>query len=102
MPRHDGRARDELRPVTIQRGFVRNSPGSVLYRSGATNVLVTAHVSDKGCLTRAGNQWVKADLPLNFQADDQPVVCVDWSQAAVVLERKIRALDPSPGASSAV
>ena len=27
---------------------------------------------------------------------------LDWSQAAVVLERKIRALDPSPGASSAV
>ena len=34
MPRHDGRAPGELRPVTIERGFVRNSPGSVLYRAG--------------------------------------------------------------------
>ena len=28
-------------------GFVRTSPGSVLYRSGATTVLVTARFSDK-------------------------------------------------------
>jgi ribonuclease PH len=47
MPRHDGRACDELRPVSIERGFVRNSPGSVLYRAGATTVLVTAQVADK-------------------------------------------------------
>ena len=47
MPRHDGRAPGELRPVTIERGFVRQSPGSVLYRAGATTVLVTAHLSNK-------------------------------------------------------
>jgi ribonuclease PH len=47
MPRHDGRASGDLRPVQIERGFIRNSPGSVLYRSGATTVLVTAHLSDK-------------------------------------------------------
>jgi ribonuclease PH len=45
--RHDGRAPAELRPVRIERGFVRPSPGSVLYRSGATTVLVTAQLSDK-------------------------------------------------------
>ncbi|MDQ6882274.1 MAG: methionyl-tRNA formyltransferase, partial [Pseudomonadota bacterium] len=33
---------------------------------------------------------------------DKAEAVLDWSQAAVVLERKIRALDPSPGASSAV
>jgi ribonuclease PH len=47
MPRHDGRAPDELRPVKIERGFSRQSPGSVLYRAGATTVLVTASISDK-------------------------------------------------------
>jgi len=31
----------------MERGFARNSPGSVLYRAGATTVLVTAQVSDK-------------------------------------------------------
>ena len=33
---------------------------------------------------------------------DKAEAALDWSQAAVVLERKLRALDPSPGASSAV
>ena len=33
---------DQLRPVTIERGYVRNSPGSVLYRGGRDAVLVTA------------------------------------------------------------
>ncbi len=46
MTRPDGRKSGELRPVSIERGFVRNSPGSVLYRSGATAVLVTAQISD--------------------------------------------------------
>jgi ribonuclease PH len=46
MNRSQNRRRDQLRPVTIERGFVRNSPGSVLYRSGATAVLVTAQISD--------------------------------------------------------
>jgi ribonuclease PH len=46
MNRSDSRKHDQLRPVSIERGFVRNSPGSVLYRSGATAVLVTAQISD--------------------------------------------------------
>jgi ribonuclease PH len=46
MNRADGRMNDALRPVSIERGFIRNSPGSVLYRSGATAVLVTAQISD--------------------------------------------------------
>ena len=41
MTRSYNRKHDQLRPVTIERGFVRNSPGSVLYRSGETAVLVT-------------------------------------------------------------
>ena len=46
MTRSHRRKNDQLRPVTIERGFVRNSPGSVLYRSGETAVLVTASISD--------------------------------------------------------
>ena len=46
MNRSFSRANDQLRPVTIERGFVRNSPGSVLYRCGETAVLVTASLSD--------------------------------------------------------
>src|SRR5580658_983423 len=46
MSRADGRKNHDLRPVSIERGFIRNSPGSVLYRSGATAVLVTAQIAD--------------------------------------------------------
>jgi ribonuclease PH len=66
MARHDGRASDELRPVCIERGFVRNSPGSVLYRSGATTVLVTAHLSDKvpPFLEGKGVGWLTAEYAM--------------------------------------
>jgi ribonuclease PH len=66
MPRHDGRADDELRPVSLQRGFVRTSPGSVLYRAGATTVLVTAHVSDKvpPFLEGKGVGWLTAEYAM--------------------------------------
>jgi ribonuclease PH len=66
MPRHDGRAVDELRPVTIERGFVRNSPGSVLYRAGATTVLVTAHIADRvpPFLEGKGVGWLTAEYAM--------------------------------------
>jgi ribonuclease PH len=32
--------------VSIERGFIKNSPGGVLYRAGSTVVLVTAHISE--------------------------------------------------------
>jgi len=66
MPRHDGRASDELRPVSIERGFVRNSPGSVLYRSGATTLLITAQVSDKvpPFLEGKGVGWLTAEYAM--------------------------------------
>jgi ribonuclease PH len=66
MPRHDGRAGDELRPVTFQRGFARNSAGSVLYRAGGTTVLLTAQVSDKvpPFLEGKGVGWLTAEYAM--------------------------------------
>ena len=66
MPRHDGRSPDQIRPVVIERGFVRTSPGSVLYRSGATTVLVTAHLSDKvpPFLEGKGVGWLTAEYAM--------------------------------------
>lgn len=66
MPRHDGRAPHELRPVQIERGFARNSPGSVLYRAGGTTLLVTAHVSDKvpPFLEGKGVGWLTAEYAM--------------------------------------
>lgn len=44
MSRHDGRAEDELRPVSVQRGFTKTSAASVLIQAGQTMVLCTASV----------------------------------------------------------
>ncbi len=65
-PRHDGRTPDAIRPVTIQRGFARNSPGSVLYRSGATSVLVTAQVAESvpPFLEGKGVGWLTAEYAM--------------------------------------
>ena len=66
MPRHEGRKHNALRPVSIERGFVRNSPGSVLYRSGATTLLITAQISDKvpPFLEGKGVGWLTAEYAM--------------------------------------
>jgi ribonuclease PH len=66
MPRHDGRARDALRPVTIARGFQRTSAGSVLYRAGGTAVLVSAQVAEKvpPFLEGKGTGWLTAEYAM--------------------------------------
>jgi ribonuclease PH len=46
MTRAGARQSDQLRPIAIERGFIRNSPGSVVYRAGETVVLVTANISE--------------------------------------------------------
>ncbi len=66
MIRNDGRNPDQLRPVTIERDYVRNSPGSVLYRSGATLVLATAQVSESvpPFLEGKGIGWLTAEYAM--------------------------------------
>jgi ribonuclease PH len=61
--RHDARADDELRPITIERGFTRPAAGSVLVRSGRTTVLCTASVdlSVPPWMTGQGRGWVTAE-----------------------------------------
>jgi ribonuclease PH len=66
MPRHDGRGFCDLRPVQMERGFARNSAGSVLYRAGRTTVLVTAQLSDKvpPFLEGKGEGWLTAEYAM--------------------------------------
>src|SRR5439155_1629150 len=47
MPRPDGRANDQLRPLTLERGASPYAEGSCLVRCGGTLVLCTASV-EKG------------------------------------------------------
>ncbi|WP_435015600.1 ribonuclease PH [Tundrisphaera sp. TA3] len=64
--RHDGRAPGEIRPVKIERGFARNSAGSVLYRSGATTVLVTSQIAEDvpPFLEGKGVGWLTAEYAM--------------------------------------
>ncbi len=61
--RPSGRSADQLRPVSIQRGFTRHAEGSVLVSFGDTRVLCTASIENKvpGFLRGKGEGWVTAE-----------------------------------------
>jgi ribonuclease PH len=63
QPRPSGRAVNELRTVSIQRGFTRYAEGSVLICMGNTQVLCTASVLEKvpPFLKGQGQGWVTAE-----------------------------------------
>jgi ribonuclease PH len=64
--RPDGRAPDELRPVTIVRGYTQNAAGSALIEFGRTVVLCTASVEDKLPAWRRESRlgWVTAEYAM--------------------------------------
>src|SRR5678815_230553 len=61
--RPDGRMPDQLRPVSITRGYTRHAEGSVLVAFGGTRVLCTASVENRvpGFLRGKGEGWVTAE-----------------------------------------
>jgi ribonuclease PH len=64
--RKDGRADDELRPVTITRGFQKHPAGSVLIEFGDTKVLCAASVADGVPRWRKGSGlgWLTAEYAM--------------------------------------
>ena len=62
MPsRPSGRTPDQLRPVSIQRGFTKHAEGSVLVAFGDTRVLCTASVEERGPAWKKDGGWVTAE-----------------------------------------
>lgn len=63
MPRPDGRARTDLRPLKFTRKYTRHAPGSVLVRMGNTVVLCTCTVENKvpDFLVGKGKGWLTAE-----------------------------------------
>ena len=61
--RPSGRAADELRQVTLTRGYTKHAEGSVLVAFGDTRVLCTASVEARvpGFLRGTGEGWVTAE-----------------------------------------
>lgn len=66
MPRLDGRSPDQLRPLSIQRGFTKHAEGSVLICFGETKVLCNASVENKvpSFMKGSGRGWVTAEYSM--------------------------------------
>lgn len=64
--RPSGRAVDQLRAVTFERGFTRHAEGSVLVSFGDTRVLCTASVEERvpGFLRGKGQGWITAEYSM--------------------------------------
>jgi ribonuclease PH len=63
MTRTDGRAANQLRPVTVTPNFIIHPEGSVLIETGRTRVICTASVEDRvpPFLRNTGTGWVTAE-----------------------------------------
>jgi ribonuclease PH len=64
--RSDGRAIDELRPVSFLRDFTEFAPGSVLVSMGKTRVLCTASIEERvpPWMRGSGKGWVTAEYSM--------------------------------------
>ena len=70
--RPDGRAVDELRPITLTRGWSRQAEGSALIEFGNTRVLCTASFTEgvPRWLKGEGTGWVTAEYAMLPRATD--------------------------------
>ena len=66
MNRPDGRAADELRPISAELGFQEWAEGSLLFAQGRTRVLVSASVDEDAprWLRGTGRGWVTAEYSM--------------------------------------
>jgi len=66
MTRSDGRAADQLRPITFERGWLEQAEGSTLVSFGRTRVLCTASFSAgvPRWLKDSGKGWVTAEYAM--------------------------------------
>jgi len=61
--RHDGRANDQLRPITITRNYIKHAEGSCLIEVGDTKVICTATLEDRvpPFMRGGGKGWITAE-----------------------------------------
>ena len=66
MPRPDGRAPDEMRPITFERDYTEMAAGSVLVSFGRTRVLCTASIDESvpRWMKGTGKGWVTAEYSM--------------------------------------
>ncbi len=66
MARWDGRNADQMRPVTIERNYIKHAEGSVLISVGDTKVICTATIEDRvpPFLRGQGGGWITAEYAM--------------------------------------
>jgi ribonuclease PH len=66
MPRHDGRADDQLRALTITPNWLRHAPGSALITMGDTRVLCAVTIEERvpPHLKDTGQGWVTGEYAM--------------------------------------
>lgn len=64
--RIDGRQPNELRPVSLEPGFIKHAEGSCLIKMGDTHMLVTATVEDRvpPFMKNTGKGWLTAEYSM--------------------------------------
>ncbi|MFD2681506.1 ribonuclease PH [Bacillus seohaeanensis] len=64
--RVDGREKNQLRPVTIETGFVKHPEGSVLITVGETKVICNASIEDRvpPFMRNSGKGWITAEYSM--------------------------------------
>ena len=75
MARHDGRAADELRPVSMQVDFMPYAEGSCLVAMGDTKVICTATIEDSvpRWMSGRGVGWVTAEYAMLPRSSPQRI-----------------------------
>lgn len=66
MGRHDGRKANQLRPIKVERNYIKYAEGSVLITVGDTKVICTATIEDKVPPFLRGQQegWITAEYAM--------------------------------------
>lgn len=66
MPRSNGRANDQLRPVTVTPDYLKHAEGSALIAFGDTRVLCVATIEEgvPAWLTGRGQGWITAEYAM--------------------------------------
>lgn len=64
--RNDGRQPDQLRPLSIERGFMKHAEGSALIKMGDTHVICTASVEERvpHFLVGKHSGWITAEYAM--------------------------------------
>ncbi len=75
IERHDGRGPRDLRPVTIETGWLKRAPGSALISVGDTRVLCSVSVEERvpPFLVGTGEGWVTGEYGMLPGASDQRI-----------------------------